>query len=220
MIAKDLIKANIIPLKTSDTGLDAIAWMDEYRVSHMPIVNNIDFLGLISEQDVYSLNDPEEPVGNHLLALKRPFILQNQHLYEVIRMFAAQKLTLLPVLDEKNQYLGVITMYDLVVQFAHLTAVENPGGTIILEINQNDYSLSEIAQIVESNDAKILSVYVSSHPDSMKLEVTLKLNKLDIFAILQAFTRYNYIIKASYSEDEYNDFLLDRFDSLMNYLSV
>jgi hypothetical protein len=87
-------------------------------------------------------------------------------------------------------------------------------------LNQNDYALSEIAQIVETNDAKILSLYITSIPDSTMIELTLKINRMDIQPILQTFTRYEYTIKASFAEAEYYDDLLDRYNSLMNYLNI
>ena len=104
--------------------------------------------------------------------------------------------------------------------FAKITSVESPGGIIVLELNSKDYSLSEIANIIESNDAKVLGIYVSSFPDSTKLEVTIKLNKMDIKPVLQTFGRFNYSVKASFSEEQDNDILKERFDSLMNYLNI
>ena len=99
-------------------------------------------------------------------------------------------------------------------------AINQPGSIIVLEMTQNDYSLSEIAQIIESNDAKILSMYITSRIDSTLLDVILKINKQDLNAIIQTFSRYNYTIKASYGEKEDPEDLRDRFDSLMNYLNV
>lgn len=220
MTAKDLISEKISPLKTSDTGFEALGLMDEYRVSHLPIINNEELLGVISDEDINTLNQLEEAIGNHKLSVSRAFVTENQHIYEVIRLLAELKLTLVPVLDKKNKYLGVITLRTLVERFAEFTAVGNPGGVVILEINEKDYSLSQIAQIVESNDARILSVFIHSHPDSVKMDVILKLNKMDISSIIATFNRYDYIIKASFSESEYDDFIQDRFDSFMNYLNV
>ncbi len=220
MIAKELISNDIAPLHTSDTALQALSWMEEYRVSHLPIVNNIDFLGLISEEDIYKISDFEEPVGNHLLSISKQYIFGDQHLYDVIKTISSQHLTLLPVLNESRQYLGVITIADLVTSISEMAAVENPGGIIILELNQNDYSLTEITQIIETNDAKILSLYVTSHPDTTKIEITIKVNKMDIRPIIQTFNRYDYTIKASFAEAEYYDDLLDRYNSLMNYLNI
>jgi Mg/Co/Ni transporter MgtE len=220
MIAKNLISNEIAPLHTSDTALQALSWMEEYRVFHLPIVNDIDFLGLISEEDIYTLSDFEEPVGNHVLSLSKQYVIANQHIYDVIKIFSVQHLSLLPVLNENHQYLGVITVNDLVGFISEMTAVNNPGGIIVLELNQNDYALSEIAQIVETNDAKILSLYITSIPDSTMIELTLKINRMDIQPILQTFIRYEYIIKASFAEAEYYDDLLDRYNSLMNYLNI
>jgi CBS domain-containing protein len=220
MLAKQLISESVMSLRTSDTGADALIFMDEYRVSHLPIVNNQDFLGLISDSDVYNRNSFDEPVGDHQLSLSQAYILENQHIYDVIRTFSSLKLTILPVLDEKKKYLGCITLGKLVQTLAETYSINNPGGIIVLEINDKDYVLTEIARIVESNDAKILSLYITSYSDSTKLDVTLKVNRIDVAPILQTFTRFNYIIKASFTEDNYFESLKERFDSLMNYLNI
>ncbi len=220
MIAKQLITNSIITLKTSDTCKTALKYMEEYKVSHLPIVNNIDFLGLVSIIDIENSNNPDEFIGNLKLSLTHPFVAEYQHIYDVIKIVSDLKLSLVPVIDEKNHYLGIITLNDIIHKFSNSSSIHNPGGIIVLELNINDYSLSEIAQIVESNDAKILSSYITSYYDSTKLEVTLKINKIDIYPILQTFNRYNYIVKASYSESNYNNDLQNRFDSLMNYLNI
>lgn len=219
MIAKELASPFIV-LKTSDTGQAALSLMEELKISHLPIVNNEEFLGLISQSDIYNLNSPEEPVGNHILSVAKPFVNQDQNIFEVFRLFSEQKLTLLPVLDNNLKYIGSITTSSLLYQFAKISALENPGGIITIELNQSDYSLSEIAQIIESNDAKVLSLFLTSFPDSTKLEITIKLNKIDLRGVLQTFYRYNYKVTASQTQEEYNDSLKERFDSLMNYLNI
>jgi acetoin utilization protein AcuB len=220
MIAKQLIVETIIPLKSSDTGTTALGMMDELRVSHLPIVDNEEFIGLISDTDILTYNNFEEPVVNHPLALLNAYILENQHIYDVIRIVDAMKLSLVPVLDEKKQYIGSVTLQGLVHQFSALMALNNPGGIIILELNDKDYLLTEIAQIVESNDAKVLGMYITTFPDSTRMEVTLKINKIDVGPILQTFIRYNYIINASFTEDSYTESLQERYNSLMNYLNI
>lgn len=220
MLAKELISDTIMPLKTSDSGLIALNWMEEFRVSHLPIVNDSDFLGLISESDIYEMNSYEEPLGNHVLSLYKPFVTENQHVYDVIRQVYEQKLTLIPVINEKNKYLGSITLQCLVKYFARLAAVDNPGGIIVLEMGIRDYSLSEIARIVESCDASILSLYVTTLPDSTRMEVTIKINRMDIGPVIQTFIRFDYLVKASFFEGELNEALKDRYDALMKYLDI
>ncbi|MEI6816961.1 MAG: CBS domain-containing protein [Bacteroidota bacterium] len=220
MLASELIKDLIPPLKTSDTGLKALNWMEEFKVTHLPIVNKEDFLGIISEDDILALNKPEEPIGNHALSLMRAFVKDEQHVYEVIKLITKMKLTLVPVLDAKERYLGVITLPDLMDAMATLISVNSPGGIIMLELNINDYSLSEIAQIVESNGASILSLYVNPNQDSTKMGLTIKVNKMDVTRILATFNRYEYDVKATYQESEFNEDMQDRYDSFMNYLNI
>jgi len=221
MIAKQLITESVIPLKSNDSAANALVMMDEYRVSHLPIVDEPVFLGVIAEGDIYAMNDPEENIGHHRLSLSRAYVYENQHLFEVIKTFSLLKLTLLPVLDLKDHYLGVITLPGIMQAMSGMSAISHPGGVIVLEINDKDYVLAEIAHIVESNDAKIIGLYITMIPDSTLLEVTLKINRIEISGVLQSFFRYNYNVKASWSnEDAYHEDLQERFDSLMNYLNI
>lgn len=221
MIAKDLISEEIPVLHTSDSGRKALDLMDAFKVSHLPIVNNSEFLGLISDSDIHDFKNTDEAIGNHSSSLFSSFVYGNQHIYEVIALASTLKLTLVPVLMRNKAYLGAITLATLVHQFNRLLAVGQSGGIIALEMNLNDYSLSEIARIVESNDAKILSLYVTTPEESMKLLVTLKINRDELAPILQSFERYNYTIKFSIMENEeaYNMFEV-RYKEFMKYLSM
>lgn len=221
MLAKNLISDVVPALKTSDTGVQTLNWMEIFRVKHLPIVNHQQFLGLISDQDIFDLNDPEAAIGNHGLSLQKPFVGQNQHIYEVIEIMSRLKLSLVPVLNDEKHFLGVITQDDLTREFANLSAMQHPGGILVLEMNDNDYSLTEISNIVESNGAKILSLYVSSHEETQQLSVTLKINTTDLTAILATFNRYSYNITASYmNSEDMEEFYQDRFDEFLNYLKI
>lgn len=218
MIARQLISHEILPLKTSDSGTDALNQMDEFKVLHLPIVNNETFLGLISEQDIYDLNNADEPLGNHKLSLEHAFVEENQHVYDVLKLVHKFGLTIIPVLDDRSKYLGAITSKKLLGFLASTFSVENPGMVIVLEMSQIDYSLAEISKIAESNNTKILSVFLLSQPDSTRIDVVLKLNKVDIGAMLQTFDRYGYSVKSTFGEQEDMEDLRERYDSLMNYL--
>ncbi|MDP4222496.1 MAG: CBS domain-containing protein [Bacteroidota bacterium] len=221
MVAKDLISQVIPSLKTSDTGQTALNWMEIFRISHLPIVNNQDFLGLISDADIYDMNQPEEPIGNHALTLLKPYVTGEQHLFEVIGLAARLKLTVVPVLDEKMHYKGVITTSDLVRYLAGISSMDQQGGIIVLEMTERDYSLSQIAQIIEGNNVKVLSMYITSPPDSTRLEVTVKVNSNDLASIIRTFERYNYDVKTWVTSDDNMDrFYSERFDLLMKYLNM
>ncbi|MDA3822964.1 MAG: CBS domain-containing protein [Bacteroidales bacterium] len=221
MLAKNLISETVPALKTSDTGVQALNTMEIFRVKHLPIVNHQHFLGLISDQDIYDLNDAEEAIGNHELSLSKPYVMANQHIYEVIDLLSRLKLTLVPVLNEESHFLGCITQEDIIREFANLSAMQHPGGILVLEMKETDYSLTEISNIVESNNAKILSLYVSNSPELMKFSVTLKVNLNDLKAIIETFNRYNYNVSESYMiTEDMDEFYQDRFDEFLNYLNV
>jgi acetoin utilization protein AcuB len=221
MVAKDLISEVIPSLKTSDLAQTALNWMEIFRISHLPIVNNQDFLGLISDADIFDMNHPEEPIGNHALTLLKPFVTMEQHIFEVIGLAARLKLSVVPVLDNNNHFKGVITTSDLIRHIAGLSSMDQPGGIIVLELIERDYSLSQIAQIVESNNVKVLSMYITSPPESTKLEVTLKVNTGDLGSVIRTFERYNYEVKTWVTDsDSMDHFYSERFDLLMKYLNI
>ncbi len=221
MLAKDLISEVIAPLNPSDTGAKGLHWMEAFRISHLPIVSHGDFLGLISDVDIFDRNMIDTPVGDLPSGLFSPFVYEFQHLYEVIEIVSRLNLTAVPVLTENHKYLGVISLRQIIQTFGEMAAVKTSGGILVLELNANDYSLSEIARIVEENNAKILSCYVTSPPDSLKMEVTLKIDQIDITSIIQTFLRFDYTIKASYQSSDHNeDILQNNYDQFMMYLNV
>jgi predicted transcriptional regulator len=221
MVAKDLISEVIPSLKTSDLGQTALNWMEIFKISHLPIVNNQEFLGLISDTDIFDMNQPNEPIGNHALTLYKPFVTTDQHIFEVIGLASRLKLSVVPVLDSKNNYKGVITSTDLIRHIAAISSMDQPGGIIVLDVIDRDYSLSQIAQIVESNNVKILSMYITSSPGSTMLEVTLKVNTSDLISVIRTFERYSYEVKTWVTDNDSLDrFYSERLDLLIKYLNI
>ncbi len=153
--------------------------------------------------------------------LPTPHVHVDQHIFEVAAIMYKLKLSVVPVLDSKHVYLGVIILYDLARKFSNLYAVHEPGGVIILEMNLYDYSLSQIAQIVESNDAKILSLFVNRLPGGNNLLLTMKLNVVELTAIIQTFARYDIDVKSVFMDSSIlNDLYEDRYDQFMKYMNL
>jgi len=219
MVAENLISSAVLPLRTSETGKMALASMENFNVRHLPIVNDHQLLGVISEDDIL-VHNINEPIGSYQLSLLNAFVKKNDHLYEVMRLLAEHQLTVVPVVDETGDYLGMVSLEDVLNYFAKTAAFSDAGSIVVLEFQQRNYSLAEIARLVEAENATILSTFVTSHPDSSTVEVTLKINRQDIHNILAAFERFGYVIKASFNEEEYLESLQERYDALMSYLGV
>lgn len=220
MIAEELISNVIPPLKTSDTVQKALERMSEFKLYHLPIVNETQFLGLVSEEELIEVRDQQLPIGSLSLTLLNPFVFKEAHIYDVIRLFNQMQLSLVPVLDLNKNYLGVVSINNLLSYTAETYAVKEFGGIIVLEISNRNNSLAHMAQIVEADNAQILSSYVSSFPDSTRLEITLKINKKELSSIIASFERYNYEVKAVFNNTQNDDGSTDRFNSFMNYLNV
>ena len=220
MLAIELVADAVPPVHTSDTIQKVMDRMMEFRVRHLPVVNEEQFLGLVAENDLIEESNYQTPIGALSLSLVNPYVLEEQHIYDVIRLFYEQQLTVVPVLDTKNNYLGLISINTMNEYFAKLTSVAQPGGIIVLEISNKNNSLAHISQIVESDNAQVLSSYVNAYPDSTRMEVTLKVNKQDISNIVATFMRYGYDIKATFNHNGETDNSKDRYDSLMNYLNL
>lgn len=220
MIAREIISDEIPPLKHTDTGEIALRWMDEFKVSHLPVLKNGNFVGLISESDVLDKMDLEETLDKLFDHLPRPYVMANAHIYEVLYRVAEHKITVIPILEEDETYLGCTSVHQLVMLIANTGSIKETGGIIVLEVNRLDYSLAQIAQIVESNNARILSSYIMSVPDSTKLEVTLKINQIELDRIIRTFERYDYVISASFQKGKFDDDLQLRYESLLKFLKM
>lgn len=220
-MAEKLISDSLTSVNSTDKGKKALNTMDVYRVSHIPVVNGTKYLGLVSDKLIYDLNLLELPIETQLDKLNTSHVHKEQHIFEVAILMYKLKLSVLPVLDTEHNYSGAITLYDLARRFAKLFSLEEIGGVIILEMNVNNYSLSEISRIVESNDIKILSCFLDRKPGTNILDVILKLNTDELSPLIQAFMRYDYDVKAVYmDQSELSDLFKDRFDQFMKFMNI
>ncbi|NEN21990.1 CBS domain-containing protein [Cryomorpha ignava] len=220
MRAGDLISDEIPTLNGDDNALFAMQLLDEYKMKHLAVVEGKRFLGLLSDSSVLEIINYEAPLLESVDLLQKVYIQNDQHVYDVVNLAAEFQLSAIPILDIDQNFDGVVSIYNLIRELSKVAAMKEPGGIIVLEMNQHDYSLSEIAQIVESNDALVLSANVTSIPNSTKMEVTLKVNRTNMDGILQTFSRYDYTISASFHQSKMDDTLHDRYDELMRYLKI
>lgn len=220
MFAVELISNTMPPLKTSDTVRKALERMSEFKLYHLPIVNEKQYLGLVSEEELMEIREQETAIGSLSLKIFNSFVFENSHVYDVIRLFNQLQLSIVPVLDQQKNYLGLVSINSLLSYTANLFAVNEPGGIIVLSIGNRNNSLAHMSQIVEADNAQILSSYVSAFPESTRLEVTLKINKTELSSIVASFERYDYEVKAVFNNTNHDDGSLDRYNSFMNYLNV
>ena len=220
MVAEKLITDSLAPLRMDDTGQEALTIMNLFGVRHLPVVDGKTFKGLLSEDDILS-NDIEAEISTYdLPSSPTSFVRNYEHIYEIMRLMAEKVVTVIPVLNPDNEYIGMVSQNDLLNYFAASSSFAEPGSIVVLEVGKRDYSLAEISRIVESENGAILSSFITSRPDSQRLDVTLKLSSSSIHNLIATFERYDYTVKASFDESDYLDSLKERYDALMSYLNV
>lgn len=221
MLAHNLISDGIPALIGSDKGQKVLSLMDECRVSHLPVVDQGVFIGLISDKIIYDFNLIDEPVGKVSDKLTKAHVFEHQHIFEVAVVMYKLKLSVIAVLDESHEYKGAITLHDLAYRFARYFSFQEIGGIIVLEMDENDYSMTQISQIVESNDIRILSSFINHVHETNTFEVVLKLDKEDLSSVVQSFMRYDYNVKNIYlGHSMMNDLYQDRYEQFMKYLNT
>lgn len=220
MLAKSLISETVPPLRKSDIGEKALQWMHEFAVHQLPVVDEGKLLNLISMEDVINAGDFQLPLSEYKTSFAHPFVFEHTHILEVIRLSSKLNIGSIPVLDEDENYVGLITAEDLLKGLNQFSALQHEGSIIELEMPLRNYSLHEISRIVEGNELQILSCFTNVRPEVAIAEITLKLNSSNLAPLVAAFERYNIQVKAVHQETEYTEDLKDRYDSLMRYLNV
>lgn len=221
MIAEELINHMIPPLKISDNAQKAITWMEEFRCMHLPVVDDGDLLGFVSEEIILESNDIERPLSSFKLVGKNCTVQLESHFYDILKVANDQKLQIVAVLNEEQKYAGVITVQDIMISFAQTAAVQMPGGIIVLSMDLIDYSLAEISRYVEENNAKIISSSMIEDPlDKGKIKLTLKINQVELNRIVATLERFGYRVIGRYNEIKRDTGERDKIDMLLRYLDI
>ncbi len=218
MNAIDIITPDVPPLRPQDDIARALEWMEAFKVAHLPVVDAQRLVGMVKEDDLIDRNDANASIGHVMDQVELPFVRAGQHLYKVIELFSERGLTVVPVLDDMGQYLGSITEHEALRQMAGAAGIHEPGGVVVLEMNQADFSVQLLARIVEGSDARLISMFTRTLPDTNRLEVTLKINRQEISDILQTFERYDIFVKSTYQGSRFHEDLRDRYDELMRFI--
>jgi acetoin utilization protein AcuB len=221
MIAEELINHMLPPLKPTDEAGKAIAWMEEFRCNQLPVLDGGKFLGFILEEVILERNDLTKTISELELVGVSCRASADAHFYEVLKIASDNKLQMVAVLNDLEQYEGVITVADIMVSFAQTAAVQMPGSIIVLSMDLTDYSLAELARLVEENSAKILSSTMAEDPlDNGKIKLTIKINQDDLTRITATLERFGYRVIAQYHNTQTIDPNKDRLDMLMRYLNI
>ena len=222
MLATELIDPMIPALKSSDSVGQALDWMQEHHIGQLVLTDQGEYRGIVTEELLMDVPDDTQPLSNVMRLFEQVYVLEDQHLYEILSLIIQHRMDVVAVLGEGREFVGTVSASELIRQFAHELGVQEAGAILILNINERDYSLTEISRLVESNNVKIISSYFSSAaygmPDRSRL--TLKLNRRNISAVISTLERFGYQIEAAFANAPVESIDQDRLDSLLRYLNT
>jgi acetoin utilization protein AcuB len=219
MIVSTFLSPDIFPLKKTDSCEMAMVCMQDWRVFNLPVTENGKLLGYVSYAKLADMGE-DKKIEGLIEPLIQLYTIQTSHIFEVIQQFAQTKYTCLAVSDAEQNYTGAVSINEIADVYKNSSLLQ-PGAIITLVMNPQDYSLSELARVIEYNDCKILHVFI--HPDNRdlgKIIVSLKLNKQGITNVIQTLERYQYTIQSVHQVDEQDPELHNRYDWLIKYLNT
>lgn len=214
----DYINNDIKAIAIDDTIESVQDFFADLSFSHFPVLENGIYIGSISGDDVETF-DAEKKVLDYRYTLEGFFARKNMIWLDLLEIFARNHTGIVPVLDEKNSYIGYYEITDIIKFFHETPFLKEMGGIIIVEKDINDYSMSQVSQIVESNNGKLLGMFVSN-AEADKIQITIKITLGSMNDIIQTFRRYNYEIISEHQEDNYLNALKERSDYLDKYLNI
>ena len=192
---------------------------ESFPITHIPVVQNGQLLGCISEGDIQTLEDNSVPISEYSHLVDYFSVGEKATVLELITLFADNDCNIMPVLNKDKQYLGYFELSDILDIFSNSPFLHSNGVEIVAEKSEKEYSSSEVTQIVESNNGKVMGLYISNQT-SDTTQVTVKVSSEDINEIIQTFRRYNYNIISQYEDDFYLQDLKDRSEYLQKYLDM
>ncbi|HEY0046408.1 MAG TPA: acetoin utilization protein acuB [Flavobacterium sp.] len=214
----DFISNDYKPIASSETVAVIRDFFEEVNFSHFPVVEESIYIGCIAGHDAETF-DNDKQIQQYRYALEGFFARTNMIWLDVLELFAKNQTNIVPVLDENNAYVGYYEIPDVIKFFNETPFLQEPGAVIVVRKGVLDYSMSQISQIVESNNGKLLGLFISkSTPDT--IQVTIKITLGAMNEIIQTFRRYDYEIVSEHQEDTYLASLKERSDYLDRYLNM
>ncbi|WP_223551397.1 acetoin utilization protein acuB [Aestuariivivens marinum] len=219
MKLSELIINDITPVNNKGQISDLQLLFNQLTYSHIPVIDNdFNYLGCLFETDVHCF-DGSKPISDFSYAYENFYVKNTTLWLDVLEAFARNSSNIMPVLDDGNRYLGYYELNDVISLFGESPFFIEPGEILVIEKGINDYSFSEISQIIESNDGKLLGAFVSKTKNDV-VQVTIKISNASLNDVLHTFRRYSYNIVSGHEDDTYNKTLKDRSDYLNKYLNM
>ena len=212
------ITNEVTPLKLTDQVKKAKALFARLTFTHLPVVENKNLIGVVSECDIQAFED-DKTLGDYTYAFDAFFVFKDTMWLDILEKLAQNEADIIPVLDIDNHYIGYYELVQILGLFGETPFLSEQGGELVIEKGLKDYSFSEVAQIVESNNGKLLGAFISDMSEDL-VQITLKVSNVSLNEVIQTFRRYSYNIVSGNADDAFLNDLKERSNYLKKYLDI
>jgi CBS domain-containing protein len=214
-----LLESTMITVDLHDTVSHAMEMMDEARIEHIPVLDGLQYLGMVAFDELEDAEPAAEVISLQHRFIK-PLVRTGDHFLQALRVRTKFYIDQVPVVNEHNEWEGVIGMAKMLDQISLLSGVSEPGSMIVLEVPRHDYAPGEINRLVESNDAMIMQLNSIQDQYTGMMQVVLRINKEEVSDVVATFQRHEYNVLYYYGDESYDNSLQNNLDHLMNYLNL
>ena len=220
MLTANLINNNIPRLKPQDSVAKALQLVSDFKLTHLPVVSDNKFLGLISEDDLMDVEEPKSVIETLQESFIHADVLDSAHFLIAVNCSIQFDTNVVPVINAENDFSGVISTTDLLKALGNFSGANEIGGIIVMEMERSQFAISEISRIVESNDCTILHLNTIIHPETGMLTVTIHINKREIATVVSTFERYDYHISYYFGIQHFENEIESNYRNFMHYLDI
>lgn len=218
MLVNNYLSKDFIPPRLNHTVAHALDLIDDFNLTHIPVFEGLDFVGSFS-REMLEESAAEGKISDIKDFADYFYITENASLFEAIEKFHNHTTNILPVINEEKHYLGFLMMDDVISALSTMPFIVEPGAIMMVEITQKQFSISEVAKIVESNNGRIIGLFVTGYEED-RVQITIKLIAENLASVSETFERFGYSVVLKFFSDEKEDLMRDRFDQLMKYLDI
>ncbi len=220
MQIQDLNYAGYPWVQYTESVTTALAMMEDEQLTHLPVVEGTTYQGLVSREALYEVSDDSIALDQLGWPLPRPSVKPTDHFLAAVQVMGEQGLSLVPVITEQQELLATISALELTTAIGKFLGLQAGGALLVLEKEAQHYTASEVAKLVESNDAQLLQLNTTVNAQTGHIQITIRLNKYEVSDVIATFQRYDYTVRFYVGEEQYANELKSNYDHLIHYLKI
>ena len=220
MQIQDLNYAGYPWVQHTESVATALAMMEDEQLTHLPVVEGTTYQGLVSREALYEVSDDSIALDQLGWPLPRPSVKPTDHFLAAVQVMGEQGLSLVPVITEQQELLATISALEITTAIGKFLGLQAGGALLVLEKEAQHYTASEVAKLVESNDAQLLQLNTTVNVQTGHIQITIRLNKYEVSDVIATFQRYDYTVRFYVGEEQYANELKSNYDHLIHYLKI